>query len=328
MTANIVRTPSSTPSGRPLRSGFVAALAAAALIGTTSSAAAETVVGEIASVSGSATVIELDGDRRAVQRGDLVFDGDQVVSASQSSVGIWLDSALAQLDERSRVRLQATPGTRARVVLIDGAVRVLDPRTAGEPISLAALDASTQISGGDVEARLLFEKTGAYALMGDRENPIRVTRNGRGAGSAPGGGAGGTSARPGEALTASRPGNVIIANNRESLFEAPASANRIGILDGGLSLANAGPSIDGSNLVPDSLPSVASGPPLLAFVGNEPGGGLNGSPGGPLDLLSACGTINGGCSLVGGATTPGITIIEQNPTTSPFPGAGTTAPGF
>ncbi len=308
-----------------IRSGFLLGITALCLFSTTPAHAAAPIA-EVASVKGVAEAIATDGSRRMLAHGDVVYAGERVVSGSGSSAGLWLDTALAQLDEKSRVRFSGATDARARVEVEEGAVRVVDPRRGGLPIELVALDATTRVAGGDSEARILREKTGPYAILCDWEEPISVARAASGGA---GEGAGGRAA--GERRSTDAAGNCIVANQRESLFEAPAHANRISLLEGAPSLADAGPAIDVAQLIGgpgDLLPSVASGG---GFGGG--GGGLASAFAGgalvagfPREDLSPCGTINGGCSgaLGGDPGGPPTTLIEQPPTTSPFP--GTTQP--
>ena len=61
-----------------------------------------------------------------------------------------------------------------RLTLEEGAIRVVDPRTAGAPIELVALDSSSSVLGGDREARILREKAGAYSMICDWVKPVSV----------------------------------------------------------------------------------------------------------------------------------------------------------
>jgi hypothetical protein len=136
-----------------------------------------------------------------------------------------------------------------RVTLEEGAVRVIDPRKAGEPIELVALDSSSTVLGGDREARILREKAGAYAMLCDWVQPVSVQRRAEG--------------------KSARPGDCIIAHPREALFAAPGHTDRIPLLGGAPSLADAGPAIDPAGLI-DPLPPVGAAGPG-AFAGRPAG---------------------------------------------------------
>ena len=299
-------------------------------------------IAEVASLKGQVSASD-GATSRTLRLGDPVYSGERVTTTAGSSAGLWLDDsagaqngALAQLEGKTRARVTRSGSGGARVVVEQGAVRVVDPRDEGaEPaIELAALDTETQIRGGDREARILTEKTGPYAVLCDWDSPMTAARGGQSATSGPGG--------------------CVVGNGREPLFAAPAHSDRIPLLDGAPNIAAAGPPIDPQNLLDDPgnpLPPVSSGGP----GGGGPGGGGpgGGNPtGGPLladngnnnafgpDLLQPGGGGspftapfgtpgsggNGGAGAgPGGPGGPGgggggPTIIQPGVTTTPAPG--------
>lgn len=258
--------------------------------------AADAPIAEVASVSGQVDAIGIEGQVRALEVGDPVYAGETVRTGAGATVGLWHDEALAQLAEKSAARVDRNAEGDPRVTLQEGAVRVVDPRKTGEPIELVALDSSSTVLGGDREARILKEKAGAYSMICDWVKPVAVKRRAEGA--------------------TAKPGDCVIANAREPMFAAPGHAERIPLLLGAPSLADAGPAIDPSKMI-DPLPPVGAGPDFGPGVGALADGGPgSGPPGLPLDVLSACTTIGAGC--IGD---PGIGIVEPPPTDDPFPGS-------
>lgn len=280
----------------PIASLF-AALGLVVALGATGAQAADTPIAEVASVSGQVDAIDVNGQVRALSVGDPVYAGESVRTGAGASAGLWHDEALAQLPEKSRARLDVNAEGDPRVTLEEGAVRVVDPRKAGEPIELVALDSSSVVLGGDREARILKEKAGAYAMICDWVKPVAVKRRAEGANA--------------------KPGDCVIANAREPMFAAPGHSERIPLLAGGPVLADAGPAIDPAKLI-DPLPPVgAPGPNNLTVGSNAATGPGTGPAGLPLALRSACLTVGAGCVGSGG----GI-VVEPPPTDDPFPGAG------
>jgi len=250
--------------------------------------AADAPIAEVASVSGTVDAIDAHGQTRAVAVGDPIYAGEQVRTAAGATVGLWHGEALAQVAEKSRARVDRNADGHVRVTLEEGAVRVVDPRTSGDPIELVALDSTSTVLGGDREARVLREKAGAYSMICDWVKPVSVTRRAEG--------------------KTARPGDCVIANAREPLFAAPGHDQRIPLLAGAPSLADAGPAIDPASLLNPLPPVGAGGPGALAFGPDVPG--VAPSP------LGVCTTVGAGC--LGPKT--GI-VIEPPPGGAPFPGA-------
>jgi hypothetical protein len=253
-------------------------------------------VAEVASVQGTAEVVGTNGQTRVLAIGDPIQAGESVRTAPGSTAGLWHDEALSQLPEKSKARFDRNADGETRITLEEGAVRVVDPRKAGEPIELVALDSSSVVLGGDREARILREKAGAYVMLCDWVKPVAVQRRAEG--------------------KSARPGDCIIANPREAMFAAPGHKERIPLLLGAPALADAGPAIDPASLI-DPLPPVgAPGPGASALGAVSAGGPGSGPPGLPLALRSPCSTVGAGC------TGNGFRVIEPPPTDDPFPGAG------
>jgi hypothetical protein len=248
-------------------------------------------VAEVASVQGTAEALDASGQIRVLAIGDRIQAGESVRTAPGSTVGLWHDEALAQLPEKSKARFDRNADGQTRVTLEEGAVRVIDPRKAGEPIELVALDSSSTVLGGDREARILREKAGAYAMLCDWVQPVSVTRRAEG--------------------KSARPGDCIIAHPREAMFAAPGHTDRIPLLGGAPSLADAGPAIDPAGLI-DPLPPVGAAGPGAFGPGGLPG---SGAPGAAQALRSPCESVGVGC-------TGQFRVIEPDPGGDPFPGAG------
>lgn len=249
-------------------------------------------IAEVASVQGTAEAIGANGQSRVLVIGDPIQAGESVRTAAGSTAGLWHDEALAQLPEKSKARFDRNADGQTRVTLEEGAVRVVDPRKAGEPIELVALDSSSTVLGGDREARILREKAGAYAMLCDWVQPVSVTRRAEG--------------------KSARPGDCIIAHPREAMFAAPGHTDRIPLLGGAPSLADAGPAIDPAGLI-NPLPPVGAPGPGAFGPGGLPG---SGAPGAAQALRSPCETVGAGC--LGSK----FRVIEPPPGGDPFPGAG------
>ena len=259
-------------------------------------AAQAATIAEVASISGTAEALDASGATRALAVGDSIYAGERVQTGPGATAGLWHDEVLAQLAEKSRARVDRNAEGQARITLEEGGVRVVDPRKAGEPIELVALDSSSTVLGGDREARILREKAGAYAMLCDWVKPVAVTRRAEGKNA--------------------KPGDCIIAHPREPMFAARGHDKRIPLLAGAPALADAGPAIDPASLI-DPLPPVGASGPGGPGVGaaNAVGPG-SGSPGNSLALRSPCTTVGAGC--LGGK----FRVIEPPPGDDPFPGSG------
>ena len=313
--------PSFTGSNRAWRLGFglvLTCLLVHPLLDPTLARAAQhegqdtksTSIAEVASVAGQVEITTASGETRRLSQGDFVQAGDRVRTGADSSAGLWLEEALAQIDENSLARITRGAGGGPRVTLEEGAVRIVDPRESGPAIELVALDTSTEVVGGDLEARILREKAGPYAMICDWEKPLSVVRGDQERGSAP--------------------GDCIIANPREPLFAAPGHSDRIPILENAPALASAGPAIDPASLIdpPAALPAVAAGGPggpmslggpLVSSLTDRGSGSR--IPGLPLALRSPCGTVGSPCQAGGIVPGPAV-VIEQPPGGGACPGGG------
>jgi hypothetical protein len=247
-------------------------------------------IAEVASVQGQAEAVGANGQVRSLEIGSPIYAGDSVRTGAGATVGIWHDEALSQIAESSKAKVDHNAAGQTRVTLEEGAVRVVDPRTQGDPIELVALDSSSTVLGGDREARILKEKAGAYSMICDWVKPVSVVRRAEGKGA--------------------KPGDCVIANRREPMFAAPGHDQRIPLLGGAPALADAGPAIDPSKIINPLPPVGAGGPPGAIGLPLGPG---NGPPGLPLALRSACTTIGAGCQ-------GGFGIVEPPPGDDPFPG--------
>ncbi len=248
-------------------------------------------IAEVASIQGTVEALSANGQVRVLAIGEPIQAGERVRTGPGSTVGLWHDEALAQLPEKSKARFDRNTDGQTRVTLEEGAIRVVDPRKAGEPIELVALDSSSTVLGGDREARILREKAGAYAMLCDWVQPVSVTRRAEG--------------------KSARPGDCVIAHPREAMFAAPGHTDRIPLLGGAPSLADAGPAIDPAGLI-DPLPPVGAAGPGAFGPGSLPG---SGAPGAAQALRSPCLTVGVGC-------TGKFRVFEPQPGGDPFPGAG------
>ena len=286
--------------GAAIALGCLGLLAAFSAQASDENQTAATPIADVASVQGEVEAMSPNGQVRFLEVGDPIYAGETVRTGAGSTAGLWHDEALAQLPEKSKARVDRNADGQTRVTLVEGAVRVVDPRKTGDPIELVALDSSSTVLGGDREARILREKAGAYSMICDWVKPVAVTRRAEG--------------------KSARPGDCVIANPREAMFAAPGHDERIPLLGGAPSLADAGPAIDPASLI-DPLPPVgAAGPGAMGLGGIPSGGPGTGPPGNPLALRAACTTVGAGCQ--GG----GFAIVEPPPGGGPFPGGGGGAP--
>jgi len=272
---------------------WLSCLALALALATGAARAADTPIAEVASLSGEADAIDAAGQVRALSVGDPIYAGESVQTHAGGTVGLWHDEALAQLPEKSKVRVDHNADGDPRFTLEEGAVRVVDPRKAGAPIELVALDSSSSVLGGDREARILREKAGAYSMICDWVKPVSVKRRAEG--------------------KTAMPGDCVIANAREPMFASPGHDQRIPLLAGGPLLADAGPAIDPASMI-NPLPPVGAGGPnsMMPVLGI-------GAPGQPQALRAPCTTVGAGCNVRGDG---GGGIIEPPPGGDGFPGAG------
>jgi hypothetical protein len=200
-------------SRRPIRVRSVVLLALA--LGVAPGVAAADEVGGAADPVGHVTT--LWGDVVAERPGapprplhcrDAVYQGERLVTADDSRVGVLLGDVLARLGEGSALRVGRTAHAAADVSLEQGAVRVVDPRDAGATARLAVLDAKAKVLGNDAEAYVFSEKTGAYAMLCEWDAPLAVGRA--------------------DESAVAQPGKCVIAKGSEPLYLADAHEERLG----------------------------------------------------------------------------------------------------
>ena len=185
------------------------ALGAAPLVGAADEmgGAAEP-VGHVTTLLGD-VVAERPGEPpRPLHCRDTVYQGERLVTANDSRVGVLVGDVLARLGEGSALRVGRTADAAADLALEQGAVRVVDPRDAGATARLAVLDTRAKVLGNDAEAYVFSEKTGRYAMLCEWDAPLVV-------------------ARADESAVAP-PGKCVIAKRSESLYLADAHHERLG----------------------------------------------------------------------------------------------------
>jgi hypothetical protein len=165
-------------------------------------------VGHVATLAGD-VVAESPGEPpRPLHCRDAVYQGERVVTAQGSRVGVLMGDVLARLGEGSALRVGRTPEAAADIALEQGAVRVVDPREAGATARLAVLDARAKVLGNDAEAYVFAEKTGRYAMLCEWDSPLTVDRA--------------------DERAQAQPGKCVIAKRSEPLYLADAHAERLG----------------------------------------------------------------------------------------------------
>ena len=270
-------------------------LALAAALGSALSATAEAPLGHVSAVAGEATAQRADEAPRELACGDPVYEGDTLRTGADGRVSVLLDDVMTALDADSEVKLGRTPQSMPAARLLAGKVRMIDPRDAGAPAGLAALDADADLTGNDVEAYLFGEKVGPYAMLCEWDAPLPVTRGE-------------------ESLTAD-PGECVIAKPREPLYTADAHDARIPAL---AEACEPGPALARLNDPLHHLtPADVAAPGPVAGLGSAGLGGLNPAaaenPG-----RQACDVDIGSCLL----PLP-LAAVEPDPVTCiPAPGAG------
>jgi len=167
----------------------------------------EAAVGQVTSLSGTATAVR-EGASRPLACGDPVYSGESVVTTPGSSAGLLLgEDLLAQVGENSSLRLGTTAAGTPDTTLQRGAVRVIDAREGKPAARLAAGAAAARVQGGDAEAYVLSEKAGGYAMFCEWDAPLPVERGGK-------------------TLTAD-PKQCVIAKPDEPLYLAKAHEDRL-----------------------------------------------------------------------------------------------------
>lgn len=186
----------------------LAALALAGLLLPTAAGADEPgSVGHVATLHGVVMAERPGEEPRQLHCRDTIYDGDRISTSADARVGLLVGELITHLGEDSA--LLVTQPDDPDLVLERGAVRVIDPRQEGEGAQarLAALDAGALILGNDLEAYLLDEKTGGFAMLCEWDAPLPVAR--------------GPEARVAE------PGECVIAKPLEPLYGAKAHEQRL-----------------------------------------------------------------------------------------------------
>lgn len=183
-------------------------IAAAILLWAAGAGAAGDVLGQVSSVSGQATAQRPGEEPRALACGDDVHADDVLRTGAGSRLGVMLDDVAAHLAPDTRVSLGRTAQATPAVRLEAGQVRMIDPRDAGTPAELAALDATAEIAGNDAEAYVFAEKVGPYAMHCEWDETLPVSRG------------------PGETLSA-EPGECVISKPKQPLYTAKAHDERL-----------------------------------------------------------------------------------------------------
>jgi len=237
-------------------------------------------VGHVATLFGD-VVAERPGEPpRPLHCRDTVYQGERLVTADDSRVGVLVGDVLARLGEGSALRVGRTADAAADISLEQGAVRVIDPRDAGATARLAVLDARAKVLGNDAEAYVFAEKTGAYAMLCEWDAPLSVDRAGE--------------------STLAQPGKCVIAKRGEPLYLADAHEERLGTP--AQDACALGPVI-GALDVHLSPADVAAGPLL---------GPWSGKAGGPeFPSRSPCDEPGSGCVL--GAAAPASVVVVEPP---------------
>jgi hypothetical protein len=167
-------------------------------------------VGHVATLRGE-VVAERPGEPpRKLQCRDTVYEGERLVTADDSRVGVLMGDVLARMGESSSLRVGRTGEAAPAVALEQGAVRVIDARDGGPEVKLAVLDARAKVIGNDAEAYVFAEKTGRYAMLCEWDEPLEVDR--------------------GDESAVGQPGKCVIAKHREPLYLADAHDERLGPL--------------------------------------------------------------------------------------------------
>jgi hypothetical protein len=194
-------------------------------------------VGQVATLHGD-VVAERPGEPpRKLECRDSIYEGDRIVTGEDARVGILMGDLLTHLARESALQL-SDPAGSADLTLERGAVRVIDPRYKGAVARLALLDAGASILGNDLEAYVLDEKTGGFAMLCEWDAPLPVARGPEG--------------------EVAEPGECVIAKPLEPLYLANAHDERLG--SPGDDLCPLGPMFTALELL--SPTDVAAPPPL------------------------------------------------------------------
>jgi hypothetical protein len=189
--------------------GLPAALAALAGIAIPGAAGAgePAEVGRVATLHGDVFAERPGEEPRRLGCRDPIYGGERIVTGEDARVGLLMGDLLAHVARQSALRVSERDG-EADLRLERGALRVIDPRSKGAEARLALLDAGAEILGNDLEAYLLDEKTGGFAMLCEWDAPLPVAR--------------------GPESKLAEPGECVIAKPLEPLYVADAHEERLG----------------------------------------------------------------------------------------------------
>jgi hypothetical protein len=107
-------------------------------------------VGSVASVSGDARAVSLDGSSRALSCDDVVSACETIVTGADGSAGLLVDDAIVQFGANSAAQLSSRGAPE--VALDRGAVRVVDVRdSAAQRVQLYTPQLAASTGRGDAE---------------------------------------------------------------------------------------------------------------------------------------------------------------------------------
>jgi hypothetical protein len=262
--------------------------AGALLLGAASAALAADELGRVSAVTGEATAQQPGAEPRALACGDPVFSGDTLRTGANSHVGVQLDDIATHVDANSQVVLGRTAQSMPSARLVAGKVRMIDPRDAGNPAQLSALDADARVMGNDAEGYIFSEKVGPYAMLCEWDEPLPVTR--------------------GKEQKTAEPGKCVIAKPKEPLYTANGHDSRIPAL--------AQECAPGPDLASLNGPAHHLTPSDVAAPGPMPG-----------SAIAGFGTVNPAMAVTpeyicenAGSCSPKIPIVVVEP--PPVPGCG------
>lgn len=256
---------------------WLAALLGAAISGAPyADALAQTDVGKVVSVSGTVYAESPAGERRALNYGDEVREGDRVTVGAKGQLGVLSGEVYAQLASGSRVRFGTTAQGAPDLTLEQGKVRVVDTRTDAQAPRhrLATPHVEASGLGTDSEAYVLSERAGAYSMVCEWGEPLSVRRGD-------------------EALTA-QAGECATAKGHEPLYTSRAHEERIPVAVRDVSEQ---PSALGALAERFSPIDVAAPPPATGLLAPAP----------PAFELEPCDTV----PCLGGLPASGLGVIES-----------------
>lgn len=275
----------------------------AVLLCSAAVSAEPTEVGKVTSVSGRATVTRAGGEAQPLACGDSIHAGDLLETGAGSRLGVLHGDVMTHLDESSSLRLGAMSSEAPDATLEKGRVRLIDPRDGGAEARLAALETRVAGVGNDLEAYVLAEKVGPYAMFCEWDAPLVADRGS-------------------EHLTLG-PGECVIAKSKEPLYLAKAHDQRIAAApdevcetDPALIAALAGAPV--RHLSPTDVAAGPPGGPTYGAAGTA-GMGLSNPVGPEKPVREAC-DVAGACGFP-------ILVIEPAPGVLPSPGSGGPFPG-